>query len=168
MAQALRIGLLGCGTVGTGVARILSDKAQQLARIAGRPLELCRVVVRDPSRTRDQSIPKQALSTDPSTLWTEKLDVVVEVAGGTGAARDAVLRCLGAGRDLVTANKALLAEYGPEIFEKARKHGRAIGFEAAVAGGSPSFASSPRGWSPTGSPPFRGSSTAPATTSFPR
>ncbi len=137
MAQALRIGLLGCGTVGTGVARILSEKAQQLARIAGRPLELCRVVVRDPSKSRDGAVPQHLLSTDPGTLCNDPLDVVVEVAGGTGAVRDAVLKCLGAGRDLVTANKALLAEYGPEIFEKARKHGRAIGFEAAVAGGIP-------------------------------
>ena len=137
MPQALRIGLLGCGTVGTGVAKILAEKAQELTRISGRQLTLCKVVVRDPKKTRDSIIPENLISCDPTTLLTEPLDVVVEVAGGIGPIRDIVFKCLESGRDLVTANKALLAEWGPEIFDRARKHGRAIGFEAAVAGGIP-------------------------------
>lgn len=136
--KPLRIGMLGCGTVGTGVVRILQSRARELATYSGRVWQIARIVVNDPAKVRDEAVPKDLLTTDPTTLWTDPdIDVVVEAAGGTGPVREMVLQCLEAGRDLVTANKALLAEHGTEIFAKARKHGRAIGFEASVAGGIP-------------------------------
>ncbi len=136
--KPLRIGLLGCGTVGTGVVRILQSRARELAAYSGREWQIARIAVKDSSKVRDSALPQALLTTDPATLWTDPdIDVVVEVAGGTGPVREWVLKCLESGRDIVTANKALLAEHGAELFEKARKHGRAIGFEASVAGGIP-------------------------------
>lgn len=136
--KPLRIGLLGCGTVGTGVCRILRDRARELTLHCGRELQIVRVVVQNPAKPRDPSVSADILTSEPKTLWEDpEIDVVVEVAGGTGVVRKWVGRCLEAGKDLVTANKALLAEHGTELFEKARRFGRAIGFEASVAGGIP-------------------------------
>jgi len=130
--------MLGCGTVGTGIARLLAQRSRELAIATGREWRLTRVIVRDGSKNRDDSVPKDIISTNPNILWeSDDIDVVVEVAGGTGPVREWLNRCLENGRDLVTANKALLAEYGTSLFETARKHGRAIGFEASVAGGIP-------------------------------
>jgi homoserine dehydrogenase len=132
------IALLGCGTVGGGVAKLLLEQPLRLAARAGRKLVLRKVVVRDVNKPRAAALPRELLTTDlRQALSDPGVQLVAELAGGVDWARKAVLEALAAGKDVVTANKALLARYGEEIFEAARKHGRAIAFEAAVAGGIP-------------------------------
>ena len=138
MSETLGIALVGCGTVGGGVARVLVEHAERVAQRAGRPLALRRVVVRDPSKPRDPLIPKDIISTDVgAAIRDPAVHVVVELIGGTGTAKQVVLDSLAAGKHVVTANKALLADCGAEVFEAARKAERAVCFEAAVAGGVP-------------------------------
>jgi homoserine dehydrogenase len=139
--EPLGIALLGCGTVGGGVAKLLLEQPERLAARAGRPLMLRRVVVRDVSKPRAVPLPTGMVSTDlRAALHDPGVQVVVELVGGVNWARHAVLDALAAGKDVVTANKALLAEDGAEVFDTARRHGRAIAFEAAVAGGIPIIA----------------------------
>jgi homoserine dehydrogenase len=142
MSDALNVALLGCGTVGGGVAKLLVEQRERLASRAGRALNLKRVVVREPGRRRAVALPRDIVSTDIAAAINDpSIDVVVEVIGGTDVARDAVLAALKAGKHVVTANKALLALHGPEIYAAAHKAGRAIAFEASVAGGVPIIAS---------------------------
>jgi homoserine dehydrogenase len=137
-SEPLGVALVGCGTVGTGVARLLLEHRERLARRAGRPLALRHVVVRDPHRPRAAAIPRDLLTADPRpALQDPDVHAVAELVGGTAFARQLVLDALAAGKHVVTANKALLAEHGPEVFEAARKAGRTVCFEAAVAGGVP-------------------------------
>jgi homoserine dehydrogenase len=139
--DALGIALIGCGTVGGGVARLLLEKPDRLAARAGRPLVLRRVVVRDPNKPRAAELPRDVVTTDfRSVLRDPRVQVVAELAGGVDFARRAIQECLEAGKDIVTANKALLALHGSELFDAARRHGRAIAFEASVAGGIPIIA----------------------------
>ncbi len=138
MAEPLGIALVGLGTVGTGVAKILLTKADRLASRAGRPLALRRVVVRDPGKARDPVVPAGLVGTDvAAAVGDPAVHVVVELMGGTTTARTVVLDALAAGKHVVTANKALLAAHGTELFEAARRHERTVCFEAAVAGGVP-------------------------------
>ncbi len=138
MRGPLGIALVGCGTVGTGVARLVLGYADRLARRGGRPVELRAVVVRDAGRPRDDAIPRHLLTTDAGPVFADpRVEVVVELMGGTTAARHLVLAALAAGKHVVTANKALLAAHGPELFTAARAADRVICFEAAVAGGVP-------------------------------
>jgi homoserine dehydrogenase len=139
--KPLGIALIGCGTVGTGVAKLLLEHPDRLAARAGRPLALRRVVVRNPERRREVALPPQLLGTDLRAVLTDPtVDVAVEVVGGVDWARRAVLDLLAAGKDVVTANKALLAQHGAEVFDAARRHGRCVAFEASVAGGIPIIA----------------------------
>jgi homoserine dehydrogenase len=132
------IALLGCGTVGGGVAKLLLEQPQRLAARAGRKLTLRKVVVRDVNKPRAVTLPRELLTTDlRQALADPGVQVVAELAGGVDWARKAVLEALAAGKDVVTANKALLARYGEEIFDAARQNGRAVAFEAAVGGGIP-------------------------------
>ena len=102
---------------------------------------LRRVVVRDPTKPRAVELPRELITTDlRQVLRDPSIQVVAELAGGVDWARNAVLSALEAGKDVVTANKALLAQHGSEVFDAARKHGRAVAFEAAVAGGVPIIA----------------------------
>jgi homoserine dehydrogenase len=141
MTEPLGIALIGCGTVGSGVARLLLERPERLAARAGRPLALRRVVVRDPEKPRGLDLPPDTVTTDlRAALADASVGVVVELVGGTGWAKQAVLDSLGAGKHVVTANKALLARHGPEVFDAARKAGRAIAFEASVGGGIPIIA----------------------------
>lgn len=134
----LRVGLFGLGTVGSGVACLLRQAQDRLARVAGRPIELTRVLVRDPEKRRDAPVPPECLVTDPARILDDpRIDVVIEALGGTDPARQWVLAALAAGKDVVTANKALLAEHGNEIFGQARRFKRALAFEASVGGGIP-------------------------------
>lgn len=138
MAEALGIALVGCGTVGTGVAKLLIHESERLAQRAGRPLELCRVVVRQPDKSRSVELPATRITTDISAVLRDPaVDVVCELMGGTTIAKRVVLDALAAGKHVVTANKALLADAGHEIFEAARTAKRTICFEGAVAGGVP-------------------------------
>jgi homoserine dehydrogenase len=141
MTEPLGVALIGCGTVGGGVARLLLEQPERLAARAGRPLVLRRVVVRNPDKPRAVKIPRELLTTDlEQVIRDPQVQVVAELVGGIDWARQAVLRLLTAGKDVVTANKALLATHGLEVFEAARRHGRAIAFEASVAGGVPIIA----------------------------
>src|SRR4051794_32366266 len=146
MTEPLGVALVGCGTVGGGVARLLLEQPERLAARAGRPLALRRVVVRDPHKERAVALPPGLVTTDlRRVLEDPAVQVAVEVVGGTDWARRAVLDLLAAGKDVVTANKALLAQHGAEVFEAARRHGRAVAFEAAVAGGIPIIAALSQG-----------------------
>ena len=139
--EPLGIGLIGCGTVGQGVAQVLLQKGERLSARAGRPLELRRIVVRDIRKPRgalDPSIAASLYTSDVGQVLRDPaIRVAVELVGGVDTARRMVLDCLAAGKDVVTANKALLATHGPEIFDAARRHGRAVAFEASVGGGIP-------------------------------
>lgn len=133
--------MIGLGTVGSGVARILLDHTERTATRAGRPLEIRRVAVRQLDRAREYQIPGLSFTTDSLAVATaDDVDVVVELIGGLSPARELVLAALNAGKDVVTANKALLCTHGPELFSLARQQGRSISFEAAVAGGCPIIA----------------------------
>jgi homoserine dehydrogenase len=137
----LRVALFGLGNVGTGVARILLTQADRIARRAGRPVELSKVVVRDLRKPRKIDLPAGILTDDHRAVINDRrIDVAVELIGGVELARDVFLALLDSGKDVVTANKALLCEHGDVLFERARKNGRAIAFEAAVAGGIPIIA----------------------------
>jgi len=139
--DAVRVGIVGMGTVGTGVARILLEHGPRLARHAGKRLELARVVVRDRRRARDCPLPPDILSDDLAQITGDPaIQVVAHLVGGLEPARSIMLRLLESGKDVVTANKALLAEHGPELFDRARQLGRSIAFEASVAGGIPIIA----------------------------
>lgn len=134
----LNIALVGFGTVGTGVARILLEQSAQLQSRAGRELRLGRIVVRNLSKTREflpAGIPISDQIDD--VLQDRSIDLVVQLIGGTDDALNYAIRALRAGKDLVTANKALICGHGPELFEVAAACGRTICFEAAVAGGIP-------------------------------
>src|SRR5258708_6414630 len=138
MVKPFGIGLIGCGTVGSGVARLLLEQSDRLAARAGRPLVLRRVVVRDPDKARSVAIPRNLVTKDLRSILTDpEIEVAVEVVGGVDWARKAVLDLLAAGKHVVTANKAMLAQHGDEVFATARKHKRTVAFEASVGGGIP-------------------------------
>jgi homoserine dehydrogenase len=119
----------------------LLEKTDHLARHAGKRIELVRVVDKDTTSRRNITLPAGLLSDDLDALVDDpEVSVVVQLIGGAGVSRDIMLRLLESGKDVVTANKALLAHHGPELFAKARELGRTIAFEAAVGGGMPVIA----------------------------
>jgi homoserine dehydrogenase len=133
-----RVAIIGLGTVGQGVARLLLDHGDRTARHAGRTLWLEKAVVRDLKRKRDCDLPKGVLTDNvDDVIKNPDIKVVAQVVGGLEPERTIMLRLLESGKDVVTANKALLAEHGPELFDRARELGRSIAFEASVAGGIP-------------------------------
>ncbi|MBI1314952.1 homoserine dehydrogenase [bacterium] len=137
----LKLSILGLGTVASGVVRILTAENEPVSRRAGRSFDIRHVAVRDVSKPRDVSLPDGVLTEDwQSAVSDPEVDVVVELMGGTMTARDAVLTAIAAGKHVITANKALLAEYGDEVFSAAREKGVCVAFEAAVAGGIPIIA----------------------------
>ena len=139
--EPLGIALIGCGTVGGGVARLLLEQGDRLAARAGRSLVLRRVVVRDPAKARTIPLPRELITTDLRSVLTDPtIHVGVELVGGVEWPRRAVLDLLAAGKHVVTANKALLAEHGAEVFAAARQHQRTVAFEASVMGGVPIIA----------------------------
>ena len=137
-AGPVRVGLLGLGTVGGGTVQVLRRNRDELKRRAGRPIEVCVAAVRDPARARPFSTQGLRLCTDPmAVVHDPQVDVVVELIGGVQPAVAMVLAAVEAGKHVVTANKALIAEHGNELFAAARRSGVMVGFEAAVAGGIP-------------------------------
>ncbi|TQS72264.1 homoserine dehydrogenase [Rhodobacteraceae bacterium] len=136
---ALRLGIAGLGTVGIGVVKIVQRHADMLAMRAGRPVQITAVCARDQNKDRGADLSGYAWETDAVTLaQRDDIDVFVEVMGGhEGAAKDATEAALRAGKDVVTANKALLAHHGQALAETAEANGQVIRFEAAVAGGIP-------------------------------
>ncbi len=138
MDRVVRVALLGAGTVGAGVLRILRDNAESVADRAGTRIEVTRVAVRDASRPRDGLPAGAEVVTDPvAAAAAADVDVVVEVMGGLEPAGAAIAAALGAGRPVVTANKALIADRGPELAALARANGTTLHYEAAVAGAIP-------------------------------
>jgi homoserine dehydrogenase len=137
--KPVRLGLLGCGTVGGGVVRLLKTNAEYLAQSVGAPLELARVLVRDGDRDRVVPEVDRALLTGDveSVLGDYSIDIIVEVMGGTDPARQYVERALDSGRSVVTANKALLAKHGAELVARAVERRVDLAFEASVGGGIP-------------------------------
>lgn len=139
MAEALRVGIAGLGTVGASVARVLRDKAAELTRQCGRDIVVSAVSARDRNRDRGIDLGDAEWFDDPVKMaQTAAIDVFVELIGGDeGPARSAVKAALEAGRHVVTANKALLAKHGVQLAEAAEKKGVLLNYEAAVAGGIP-------------------------------
>ena len=135
------IAIVGLGTVGAGVAKLLLDHGDRTARHAGRTLWLTHAVVRDLNKPRDVDLPEGILTDDlQRVIDDESVTVVAQLVGGIEPARTIMLQLLESGKDVVTANKALLAQHGPELFDRARELGRSIAFEASVAGGIPIIA----------------------------
>jgi homoserine dehydrogenase len=137
--QDVRIGLLGLGTVGAGVAKILDTQRAMLQERAGCRLTLAAVADMDLTRPREgldlRTLPMTADAN--AVLADPSIDVIIELVGGLEPARTFILKALAAGKHVVTANKALLAHHGPELYEEARRRGVTLAFEAAVAGGIP-------------------------------
>jgi len=136
--RPIRVALLGCGVVGSQVARLILEQADDLTARVGAPVELAGIAVRRLGVTRDTEIPADLFTTDAEALVTrDDVDIVVEVIGGIEPARPLILSALANGAGVVTANKALLAEDGATLFDAAREHGVDLYYEAAVAGAIP-------------------------------
>ncbi len=136
--KTVRVGLVGFGTVGAGVAKLLIEDADSIAAKTGIRLVLACVVDIDTESPRPVQLPDGLLTSDINRLLNDNtIDVGIELIGGTGAAKQIQLKMLESGKDVVTANKALLAEYGNELYDAAHKNGRCIAFEASCAGGIP-------------------------------
>ena len=137
-AQPLRIALLGCGVVGSEVVRLLTSQADDLAARIGAPLELVAIGVRDVSAERRVPVPRELLTDDlPALVARADVDVVVELMGGIEPARTLLIQAIRRGASVVTANKALLAEHGAELYEAADEAGVDLYYEASVAGAIP-------------------------------
>jgi homoserine dehydrogenase len=134
--RRLRVALLGAGAVGSQVADLLLRHGEELADRAGASLELAGIAVRDLDAPRDVDLPKELFTTDAETLILGS-DIVIELIGGIEPARTNLLLALNSGADVVTANKALLATHGTELFEAADQVGASVYYEAAAAGAIP-------------------------------
>lgn len=136
--EPIRVGLLGLGVVGGGTFKVLARNAEEIARRAGRSIVVTKVSARDLTRAKERVGNDAEVVTDPFEIVRDpSIDIVVELIGGTGIARDLVMEALAQGKHVVTANKALLAKHGNEIFALASSKGVMVAFEAAVAGGIP-------------------------------
>jgi homoserine dehydrogenase len=136
--RTVRVGLIGLGTVGSGVVDILRRHRADFFTRAGVDIELTRFADRDEARFAALGLPADACTTNAAdVIGDPDVDIVIELIGGTGVARDVVLGSLAAGKSVVTANKALIASHGREVMDAADSHGVDIMFEAAVGGGIP-------------------------------
>lgn len=136
--RTVRVGLVGLGTVGSGVVEIFSRHAEDFRQRVGVDVALTRFADRDPGRAAELGLPAASFTTDAFALVNDPdLDVIIELIGGIGAARDIVLGALEAGKSVVTANKMLMATHGQEVMELAEAKGVDIAFEASVGGGIP-------------------------------
>ncbi|MDP4909462.1 MAG: homoserine dehydrogenase [Burkholderiaceae bacterium] len=136
--ESIKVGLLGLGVVGGGTWKVLARNAGEISRRAGRNIEVTRVAVRDIAKARALLGDAVDLGTEPFAVVRDpSIDIVVELIGGDTLARELVLEAIDQGKHVVTANKALLAKHGTEIFAAASAKGVMVAFEAAVAGGIP-------------------------------
>lgn len=136
--KPVKVGLLGLGTVGAGTVNVLQSNGEEIARRAGRVLQVVHAAARDIERHRECDTSGIKLTSDPYAVVNDpEIDVVVELIGGDEPARSLILAAINAGKHVVTANKALLARDGMEIFAAAQERGVVVAFEAAVAGGIP-------------------------------
>jgi len=136
--KAIKVGLLGIGTVGSGTFNVLRRNQAEIRGRAGRGIEITMVSRRNVALAREIVGDAAQVVADPREIIANpEIDIVVELIGGCGVARELVLEAIAAGKHVVTANKALLAVHGTEIFAAAREKGVMVAFEAAVAGGIP-------------------------------
>jgi homoserine dehydrogenase len=138
VTEAVRVGLLGCGNVGSALVGLVRDQADAIEARTGLRLEIARVAVRNIAKARDIELPEGVLTHDAADVVADpSIDVVVELIGGIEPARTLVTDALKAGKPVVTGNKELLANVGAELFEASEAAGVDLLFEAAVAGGIP-------------------------------
>jgi homoserine dehydrogenase len=136
--RKVRIALLGCGTVGGGVIRLLSENREHLARRVGAPIEIAHVLVRDTTRERVPECDPTWVTTDAARVLADpSVDLVAEVIGGQQPALSYIEQAIDAGKSVVSANKMLLARHGPALLDRASRHGVDLAFEASVGGGIP-------------------------------
>jgi homoserine dehydrogenase len=136
--KPVRVGLLGIGTVGGGTFAVLARNQEEIERRAGRGIEIAMIADKDPARAQSLASGKVKVTTDAGEVVSSPdIEIVIELIGGTTIARELVLKAIANGKHVVTANKALLATHGNEIFAAAQKHGVMVAFEGAVAGGVP-------------------------------
>ncbi len=136
--QAVHVGIIGCGTVGTGVVRCLLENERYLRRHLGFPLNLVRVADLCPRRNRGIKLPRGLMTKNANSVLDDPdIEIVVELIGGTTTAKEIILRAMRSGKHVVTANKALLAEAAPELYRAAGKYNVDMFYEASVAGGIP-------------------------------
>ena len=133
-----KVAIVGFGTIGSGAARLLLDSAGRIARHSGRPVRLVRVVDKDLVRPREVALPRGLLTDDLTRVTGDpEIAAVIQLIGGLEPARSIMLELLESGKDVITANKALLAAHGDEVFSAAAQKGVEVGFEASVGGGIP-------------------------------
>lgn len=136
MNKTIRIGILGLGTVGTGVAKIIQKNQFDIAKRVGANIEIAKALVRNLDKER--VLPKELLTTDANEILDDpSIDIIVELLGGEHPSREYMIRALENGKHLVTANKDVIAKYGKELFDIAEKKNLDVMFEASVAGGIP-------------------------------
>src|SRR3989338_9333605 len=136
--QKVNVGLIGLGTVGTGVAKVLLERTQWVAKRAGVPVVLKRIATRHPARQRPVRLrPGLVTSHARDVLRDPEIQIIVELMGGLHPAREFILEAIRRGKHVVTANKALLAHHGAEIFRASAKAGVDVYYEGSVAGGVP-------------------------------
>ncbi|CAH1204238.1 Homoserine dehydrogenase [Paenibacillus plantiphilus] len=136
--KPVKVGLLGLGTVGTGVVRIVEGHQEDLQSQVGSPIVIEKVLVQNKSKSRSLTIDAEKLTEDPwDIIHNPNIDVIVEVMGGIEGTKGYILEALAHGKHVVTANKDLMALHGPEILRKAQEHGCDVLYEASVAGGIP-------------------------------
>jgi len=136
--KIIKIGLVGFGTVGCGVAKLIMQESDSIAAKTGLRLQLACVVDIDTKSPRQVQLQQDILTNDINRLLNDNdIKIGVELVGGTDAAKQIQKEMLRAGKDVVTANKALLAEHGSELYKTAQQNGRCIAFEASCAGGIP-------------------------------
>jgi len=138
MKSAVQIGLLGLGTVGGGVVKILQENATNISQKVGLPVEISKVLVRNKDKKRTVDIADEKVTTDINDILTDpNIDIIVEVMGGEQPAKEYILQALNAGKHVVTANKDVVAKYGRELFAAAEENRVDLLFEASVGGGIP-------------------------------
>ncbi|MCM3630102.1 homoserine dehydrogenase [Paenibacillus glycanilyticus] len=136
--KPVKVGLLGLGTVGTGVVRIVEGHQEDLQSQVGSPIVIEKILVQNKAKSRSISIDSSKLTEDPwEIISNPDIDVIVEVMGGIGSTKEYIMEALSRGKHVVTANKDLMALHGPEILAKAQEHGCDVYYEASVAGGIP-------------------------------
>ena len=137
MPEKLYIGMAGFGTVGRGVYTVLKRNAEIIERRSGQALEIKTIVCRDIKKAHDFANEANIVNDLNAIIDDPEISIAVEVMGGIKPAKSFILNAIRNGKDVVTANKALLATHGDEIFREAQKHNRRVYFEASVAGGIP-------------------------------
>jgi homoserine dehydrogenase len=136
--QQVNLGMIGGGTVGSGVFHALQQNGDLMAARLGVKLNLCKIAVKSPDEPRPYPIPRSLMTNDWQEVVNDpKIHIVIELVGGTGIARTMILAALAQGKTVVTANKALLSKHGPELFAAAAKSGANLYYEASVCGGIP-------------------------------